>query len=118
LNVFLWILQVLLALVFLGAGVTKTTRPKDKLATMMPWSRTWPPPAIKALGAAELLGAVGLVLPWATGVATVLTPLAAVGFVVVMVGANVVHIRAKEYKVLPVTLVFLAMTIVVAVGRF
>ena len=76
------------ALLFLGAGITKTTRPKDKLLAMMTWTRSWSPPAIKALGTAELLGAAGLVLPWATGIAKVLTPLAAVGLAIVMVGAK------------------------------
>jgi uncharacterized membrane protein YphA (DoxX/SURF4 family) len=118
LNAFLWTLQILLALLFLGTGITKTTRPKDRLPAMMTWSRTWSPLAIKALGTAELLGAIGLVLPWATNIARVLTPLAAVGLAVVMVGANVVHFRAKEYNMVPVTLVILALTIGVAVERF
>jgi uncharacterized membrane protein YphA (DoxX/SURF4 family) len=117
-NAFLWTLQILLALLFLATGITKTTRPRDKLPAMMTWSRIWPPPAIKALGTAELLGAIGLVLPWATNIVAVLTPLAAVGLSVVMVGANVVHIRAKEYNMVPVTGVILALTIVVAAGRF
>jgi uncharacterized membrane protein YphA (DoxX/SURF4 family) len=117
-NAFLWILQILLALLFLGTGITKTTRPKDKLAGMMTWSRTWSPQAIKALGTAELLGAIGLVLPWATNIAPVLTPVAAVGLSIVMVGANVVHIRAKEYNMVPVTVVILALAVVVAAGRF
>src|SRR5258705_5722639 len=49
--------------------------------------------AIKALGVAELLGVAGLVLPWATGIAPVLTPLAAIGLAVVLVGAAATHLR-------------------------
>jgi len=71
---------------------------------------------VKLIGAADALGALGLVLPWALGIAKVLTPLAAVGLAIMMVGAVVVHTRRKEAPYMQIVLGILA--IVVAVGRF
>lgn len=117
-NVFLWILQILLAGLFAGAGLTKLTQPKEKLRDRMGWVENVPPTQVKALGAAEVLAALGLVLPGLTGIATVLTPLAAVGLVIVMLGAVVVHARAKEHPGTAMTLVLLILAAIVAWGRF
>ncbi|MEH0845358.1 DoxX family protein [Micromonospora sp. CPCC 205711] len=117
-NLFLWILQILLAAVFAGAGLTKLTQPKEKLLDRMAWVRDVPLTQVKALGAAELLAALGLILPGLTGIATVLTPLAAVGLVIVMIGAIVVHARAKETPAVAVTVVLLILAAIVAWGRF
>ncbi|MET7671771.1 DoxX family protein [Micromonospora luteifusca] len=92
-NVVLWIIQLLLAAVFAGAGLAKLTQPKDKLRELMRWVDPVPPTQVKTLGAVEALAAVGLVLPPLTGIATVLTPLAAVGLVIVMIGGILVHLR-------------------------
>jgi uncharacterized membrane protein YphA (DoxX/SURF4 family) len=115
-NVFLWILQALLAAAFLAAGATKLSQPKDKLRSRMGWVDQFEARSVKLIGGSEVLGALGLVLPWATGIAKVLTPLAAVGLAIVMAGATVVHIRRKEPAYPPIVLGVLA--IVVAVGRF
>ncbi|MGW1061533.1 DoxX family protein [Micromonospora rubida] len=117
-NVVLWILQVLLALVFLGAGLTKVAQPKEKLRERMGWVDGVPQPTVKALGALEVLAAVGLILPALTGIATVLTPLAAVGAAIVMAGAVVVHARAKEHPGTAFTALLLVAALVVAWGRF
>ena len=117
-NLFLWILQILLAAVFAGAGLTKLTQPKENLLDRMAWVRDVPLTQVKALGAAEVLAALGLILPGLTGVATVLTPLAAVGLVIVMIGAIVVHARAKETPAVAVTVVLLILAAIVAWGRF
>ncbi|WFE97979.1 DoxX family protein [Micromonospora sp. WMMD987] len=117
-NVFLWILQTLLAALFAGAGLTKLSQPKEKLRDRMGWVENVPPAQVKALGAAEVLAAVGLVLPGLTGIATVLTPLAAVGLVIVMAGAVVVHARAKEHPGTALTAVLLVVAAIVAWGRF
>ncbi|TQJ22763.1 DoxX-like protein [Micromonospora sp. A202] len=95
-NVVLWIIQILLAVVFAGAGFAKLTQPKDKLREMMRWVDPVPPTQVKALGAVELLAALGLVLPPLTGIATVLTPLAATGLVIVMIGGILVHLRDRK----------------------
>jgi hypothetical protein len=117
-NVLLWALQVILAAVFLATGLNKTIRSKAGMVAMTAWWGAWPAGAIKALGVAELLGVVGLLLPWATGIARVLTPIAAVGLAVVMVGAGITHARHREFLVVPATVVLLAMAVVVAAGRF
>jgi uncharacterized membrane protein YphA (DoxX/SURF4 family) len=117
-NVFLWILQILLALVFVGAGLVKLTRPKPKLQTSMAWVEDFPEPAVKAIGGLELLGAIGLILPWWTGKLTVLTPLAALGLVAIMVGAIITHVRRKEVPMAAAPLVLLVLAAIVAIGRF
>lgn len=115
-NVFLWILQALLAAFFLAAGGTKLSQPKDKLRPRMGWVDQFSAGTVKLIGGAEVLGALGLVLPWALGIAKVLTPLAAVGLAIVMVGAVAVHTRRKEPAYMQ--MVFGILAIVIAVGRF
>jgi uncharacterized membrane protein YphA (DoxX/SURF4 family) len=117
-NIVLWVLQILLAVVFVGAGLAKLTQPREKLRTNMGWVDDVPPGVIKLTGAAEVLGAIGLVVPWLTGIAPVLTPLAAVGLIVVMIGAAITHVRRGEWPMVAANLALLALNAVVAVGRF
>jgi uncharacterized membrane protein YphA (DoxX/SURF4 family) len=117
-NIVLWVLQILLALVFVGAGLAKLTQPREKLRATMAWVDDVPPGVIKLAGAAEVVGAVGLVLPWWTGTVPVLTPLAAVGLIVVMIGAAITHARRSEWPMVAGNLVLLALCAVVAIGRF
>jgi uncharacterized membrane protein YphA (DoxX/SURF4 family) len=117
-NVALWIVQILLAVAFLGAGAMKLTQPKDKIAQSMPWAADFSGGAVKAIGLVEVLGALGLVLPAVTGIATVLTPLAAVGLALVMVGAVVVHARRGENQMIGANVVLLLLALFVAWGRF
>ncbi|RLP93007.1 MULTISPECIES: DoxX family protein [unclassified Micromonospora] len=128
-NVVLWIIQILLAVVFAGAGAAKLTQPKDKLRELMRWVDPVPPTQVKLLGAVELLAAIGLVLPPLTGIATVLTPLAAVGLVIVMIGGILVHLRdmrqqdTQERRRMEIQgaitcAVLLVLAAVVAWGRF
>ncbi len=115
-NTVLWVIQILLAALFLAVGVTKLTQPKEKLQPRMGWVEGFAPTHVKLLGAAEILGALGLILPWATGIAKVLTPIAAVGLAIIMAGAVVVHARRKE-PMIPQVVIFI-LTVVVAAGRF
>lgn len=117
-NILLWIVAGVLAAMFLLAGAMKVGTPKEKLLGTMKWAKTWPEPRLKALGAVEVLGAIGLILPRALNIAAVLTPLAAVGCAVVMIGAVVTHIRMKDYKGTGMPGVLLVLAIVVAAGRF
>ena len=117
-NIALWIVQALLAVAFLGAGAMKLTQPKEKLVTSLAWAESFSPTSIKLIGAAEVLGALGLVLPALTGIAPVLTPLAAVGLAVVMVGAIVTHGRRGERPMIAFNVVLLALAAFVAWGRF
>jgi uncharacterized membrane protein YphA (DoxX/SURF4 family) len=117
-NVFLWILQILLAAAFLGAGLTKITQPPEKLRTRMGWVDDFTGPNVKLIGAAEVLGAIGLILPWLTGIAKVLTPIAALALAALMLGAVIVHIRRKENQQIAPSAVLLVLSLVVAIGRF
>jgi uncharacterized membrane protein YphA (DoxX/SURF4 family) len=117
-NIFLWILQILLAVAFAGAGLMKLTQPIDKLGKQMSWVPRYSPPMVRFVGAVELLGAIGLILPWATGIAKILTPLAAVGLAVTMVLAAAHHLKYKEAKQVPPSVVLFALAAVIAIGRF
>jgi uncharacterized membrane protein YphA (DoxX/SURF4 family) len=108
-----------LAATFLAAGVLKLSQTRQKLTAMgMTWVEDVSPGTLRLLGAVELLAAVGLVVPAALDIAPVLTPLAAVGVVIVMVGAIVVHARRREFNRLPFNVVLLVLAVVVAWGRF
>ena len=117
-NIVLWIFAGVLAAVFLLAGTMKVAAPKEKLLSTMAWAKTWPEPRLKALGAVEVLGAIGLILPRALDIAPVLTPVAAVGCAIVMFGAMITHARMKDYAGLAMPVVLLILAIVVAAGRF
>ncbi|MGO4385635.1 DoxX family protein [Specibacter sp. RAF43] len=116
-NVFLWIVQILLACMFLLAGVMKSTRPIATLAQKMSWVNHYPAGVVRLVGAVELLAAIGLVLPLATGIAPILTPLAAVGLAAVMVLAAVYHLRHKEFSGVGINAVLFLLAAVVAWGR-
>src|SRR5690554_3877812 len=117
-NTALWILQVLLALAFVGAGVMKVTQPREKLQGSLPWVEDFSGTTVRLIGVAEVLGGLGLVLPAVTGIAPVLVPIAATGLGVVMVLAAITHARRKEPTMIAVNLVLLALAVFVAWGRF
>lgn len=117
-NVFLWILQILLALVMLAAGALKLTQPRAKLAESMGWVDGFTGLQIKGIATTEVLAALGLILPAATGIAVILTPLAAVGLVLLMIGAAVTHLRRGELPNAAVNIVLVVLAAVVAWGRF
>lgn len=105
----LWIVNAILALLFLAFGVMKLVRPKDALAASgMAWTEDASAGAVKAVGAVEALGALGLILPLATGIVPVLTPLAAIGLALTMAGAIIVHIRREESFAAPAVLLIIA----------
>lgn len=116
-NITLWIVAGLLALAFLGAGAMKVARSKEQLAASgLGWTEDFSAPMVKAIGALEILGALGLVLPAVTGILPVLVPLAALGLTATMAGAVIVHLRRRETFIPPAVLLVLAAF--VAVGRF
>ncbi|GAA2332003.1 DoxX family protein [Streptomyces cuspidosporus] len=95
--VVLWVAQALLAALFTAAGGMKLAMSPDALIPLMPWVEDFRPETIKAIGALEVLGAVGLILPRATNIAPALTPAAAAGLAVIMAGGAVVHVTRGEY---------------------
>ncbi|MFV0252177.1 MAG: DoxX family protein [Beutenbergiaceae bacterium] len=107
----LWIINGLLAAMYLFAGGMKAARPPAALVESgMAWVADSPPWGPRVVGSVELLGAVGLILPLATGIAPILTPLAATGLALLMAGASVVHVRRKESPVTTIVLAALATT--------
>jgi uncharacterized membrane protein YphA (DoxX/SURF4 family) len=115
----LWILQVLLAAIFLVTGTTKLTQPRLKMAAgPMRWAAGVTDAQFRAIGVVEVLGAIGLILPAAFGIAPLLTPLAAIGLVLTMIGAIHVHFRHGETNRLAVPIVVLALALFVAIEGF
>lgn len=118
-NVALWIIAGLLAVVFLASGVVKLIWSKGKLvASGMGAVEDFSAGAVRAIGVLEVLAAVGLVLPALLDIAPVLVPLAAVGLVLLMAGVVVTHVRRHEAQVIVMPLALLALAGVVAWGRF
>ena len=119
-NLTLWIVAGLLAAIFLLAGANKLFLPQEKLAKAPGggWVNDFRPGFIKALGAVEIVGAVGLILPAALNIAPILVPLAAVGLGLIMIGAASVTYRRQEFKHALLNLTYLALIAFVAWGRF
>ena len=118
-NQALWIVAIVLAASFAGSGLLKLLVPKDKLVSSgQGWAQDYTPTNIRLIGFVELLGAGGLILPAVTHIAPILVPLAAIGLVLVMVGAAMVHARRKEAMNIGVNAVLLALAVFVAWGRF
>ena len=112
-----WILQVLLALGFVGAGLNHVMR-RDRASGRMVWMLAVPKPLMTTIGILELAGAAGLVLPPVTGVALWLTPLAAALLALLMVFAAVFHLRRDgEGMNAGMNLVLAALVAFVAYGR-
>jgi uncharacterized membrane protein YphA (DoxX/SURF4 family) len=118
-NQALWIIAIVLAASFAGSGLMKLLVPKDKLVSSgQGWAQDYTPTNIRLIGVAELLGAAGLILPAVTHIAPILVPVAAVGLVLVMVGAAAVHARRKEAVNIVVNAALLGLAVFVAWGRF
>ncbi|MBW4094702.1 MAG: DoxX family protein [Acidobacteria bacterium] len=117
-NVFLWILQFFLAIMFLLAGIFKTTLPIDRLRPKLRWVDDYSVGTVRFIGIAEILGAIGLVLPALTHILPILTPMAAVALAVVMVLAVRVHLRRGEKSGAAYNIVFLVPLLMVIWGRF
>ncbi|MEU2609936.1 DoxX family protein [Streptomyces albus] len=94
-----WILAGLLAVFYLYSGTLKATRSRDQLRPMMAWVDRTPLPALRVLGAVEVLGAAGLILPPLTGIAPWLATAAALGFVLLQAGAIAVHLTGGDRRI-------------------
>ncbi|GAA3090560.1 DoxX family protein [Streptomyces rectiviolaceus] len=108
-NVAYWTLAGLLSLFYLYGGGVKLFQSRERLRPMMAWVDTTPMAAVRAIGLAEVLGAIGLVLPPLTGVAPWLALAAAIGFVVLQIGATRVHLNRGDRRIaLNITLLLAA----------
>lgn len=119
-NIALWAIQIVLATVFAGSGILKATQTKQRMIAIgQTGVAPFPLPVIRVIAVLELLAAAALVVPRATGIVPTLTPLAACGLAVLMIGAGISHASLREYKqVFAVNLVLLLSAVFVAVGRF
>lgn len=117
LHVGLWITQGLLAFAFFGAGLMKLTTPIDALAVQMGWVESVPAGLVRFIGAAEVAGALGLILPAATRIQPRLTVWAAVGLVTVMALAFLTHATRGEWPMIAPNVVLGGLAAFVAWGR-
>ncbi len=117
-NVLLWTLQVALAAIFTASGLAKISQPKERLiASGQTGVAPFPLPVVRVTAFCELLGAIGIVVPPLVGVAPMLTPLAAGGFAIVMVGAIGSHAYLREPRNVALTVAIFIAAVTVAVGR-
>ena len=117
LQIGLWVAQVLIAIVFIGAGFVKLSTPIAELSINMPWAGQYPEGFVRFMGLVDLAGGLGIILPALTRILPRLTVLAALGCVVLQVCALVFHLSRGEAMVAPLNLVLLALSLFVLWGR-
>ena len=117
LHVGLWVVQGLLGAMFLAVGAMKATQPIAALVSTLGWPEAVPAALVHFIGVAELLGGLGLILPAATRVKPVLTPLAGGGLAMVMLLATIFHISRGELGAMPMPLALGGLAAFVAWGR-
>jgi uncharacterized membrane protein YphA (DoxX/SURF4 family) len=115
-NVTLWVVQIILAAGFVYSGWMKTVLIESSKKTWA-WVNDMPKILVVLIGFGELLGALGLVLPWAINIAPVLTPYAAIALAAVVLLGMLFHIWRKEYRELGVNIFFIVLALIVAFGR-
>ena len=117
-NIVLWVVQALLAVLYLMAGGMKTFNTVKARETMT-WTQGRSDSFVRFVGTMELLGAVGLILPLLTDILPWLTVLAAIGLALIqLLAISTVHLPRKEYNVIPVNIVLLTLAVLVAFGRW
>jgi putative oxidoreductase len=116
-TVVLWIVQALLAAVYVLTGSMKALRPLEALKKSMAWVSAVPAGLVRFVGIAELLGAIGLILPMVTNTAPRLTVAAAAGLVLVQVCAIVFHLSRHEARVVPGNIILLLLALFILIGR-
>jgi len=117
-NALLWTLQGTLAAIFTVSGLAKISQPKQRLIAIGQTGVTpFPVPVIRFTAFCELLGAVGILLPWLLGVDRFLTPVAAGGFAIVMVGAVASHAYLREPRNVALTVAIFVAAVTVVAGQ-
>ena len=117
-NIALWIVQVLLAAFFGMTGYAKVAMSKEELgANAMPWVEDFDANIVKAIGMTQILAAIGLILPILLDILPLLTPLAAIGLILTMIGAAFTHFRRNEYPQIGANTVLLLLSAFVVSGR-
>ena len=113
-NVALWIIQALLAALFLFAGGTKLVLPIEEMTKQMPMPGLF----LRFIGVAEVLGAIGLILPGLTRIRPGLTALAAAGLAIIMIGATVTTLMIGDFAMPLMPLMVGMFAALVAYGRW
>jgi len=117
-NIALWIAQGLLAAMYLMAGIIKTFQ-TAKAKEQMSWAKERSDGFVRFVGVSELLGALGLILPLVTDVLPWITVFAAIGLALIQLLAIFTeHLPKKEYNVIPVNIVLVALAIFIVIGRW
>jgi len=111
-------MQALLAAFFIMPGVGKIRNTKDQHVTDGHLKATSSILPIRVLGILELLGCIGIIVPWLTGVLPILTPITAACFAIEMAAAFVIQAKKKEYKLLPMLFIVFVLAMLVAYFRF
>ncbi|MDX2974681.1 DoxX family protein [Kribbella solani] len=118
-DIITWIFTGVLAVVFAVSGVAKSVMSRARLlASGQTGIAPFPMPLVRCVAGCELLAVLGLFVPWLVGTARVLTPLAAVGLAVVMIGAATSHASLREPRAVAANTVLLALAAFVAASRF
>ncbi len=109
----------MLAAMFMMTGIMKVVQKKEAMVDKMGFVEDFSQMQVTGIGVLEIMGAMGLILPWATGILPWLTPLAAVGLALTMVGAFLTHLRRKELIPMGlVNIVLFSLALFTAYGRF
>ena len=116
-HVTLWVVQLLLAAVFLLVGYTHAAAPIAVAIQRAPWVASLPVALVRFIGVAEIAGALGLLLPAATRIRPMLTPIAAVGLATMMALAIPFHLMRGEASAVALNLALGSLAVLVALGR-
>ena len=118
-DIALWAATIMVSVIFAASGVLKSTLSRERLlASGQTGIGPFPMPLVRAVAVCELMAVLGLIMPWLTDIARVLTPIAALGLVGVMYGAAVSHASLREPKQTAAVLAILCTCAFVAAGRF
>ena len=117
LHIILWVAQIVLGGMFIMAGMMKSTQPIIDLSKSVPWTANVPLALVRFIGVSELLGGIGLVLPSLLRIKPILTPIAAIGILLIMVLAMVYHIVNGETNVIGINIAFGLVAAFIAWGR-
>lgn len=116
-NIALWIAQGLLAVMFIMAGIMKTTQPIEALAESLPWVTSTPLGLVRFIGISELLGGLGLLIPSIFRFKPFLTVWAALGLALVMVLAGGFHASRGEFPNIGMNVMLIGLALFIAWGR-
>ena len=117
LHIILWTAQIILGGMFIMAGVMKSSQPIIDLSKSVPWTANVPLALVRFIGVSELLGGIGLILPALFRIKPILTPVAAIGILIIMVFAMLYHIINGETNVIGINVAFALLAAFIAWGR-